>query len=616
MRSKNMLSMKSLLGEHRKSTANNALACVDAFEFITGKDYMNEVLFPFQRVVIKTLYGLWPKYPPDEEEQRFIDLEKQNWGITIDLNRRDSVQNLVLAAGRRASKTTISSCIAVYSLYKLIGLGDPQKHYHLRPRQQVHVMHLACKEDQAKNMYEMTRNKILRMKFFEPYIDPHKNNSGELKLFTPRDIEVNKVIARENCNRREGEPQKLLGGSLTLESVASVSTTNRGYSVYLLILSEFAHVQRSGLDDTKLSDHALYVALEPSLKDFGCDGKILMESSPKERNGEFYRHYCLGGGMEQENAIDVKPETSYQVIQAASWEANPQRKREEYDLNFRTDFISASMEYGAHFGEIAQQYVSHGELERLVDRNRPFHYTNDNNFQYVFGVDAGGRAKSLDGDAYTMAWAHLENSSGVFVVDGIREYRSKLLTMPDGKMEWNLVDPQVVTRDLVATANGLGGKDRILEVAYDQYDSGMATSVLKSQGFRANQIPFTNEYKTEMFSCFYQLMQTAKVVVCWDGPNGIAERFLKELRVFQREQRGDKTYYHHPYSGAIQHDDLVCAVAHALYRLWIWGTDRQRYVKEITGNGGPPVKLSICRPAKLNHHRPGDIPEKLKGRLR
>jgi len=616
MSNENKLSMKNLLGNHHRTAKTAAPSCADAFEFITGDRFMNQRLFPFQRVVIKTLYGLWSKYPPDEEEQRFIDLEKQNWDLTIDLDRPDSIQHLVLVAGRRSSKTTISSCIAVYSAYRLICLGDPQAYYGLRARQPIHILHLACKEGQAQEMFRPTKDKVLAMEFFAPYIDRNRNSRGELGFFTPTDIEMNTKIEIDNRRCRDGQAKRpLLPGSLTIESVTSVSTTNRGKSVCCLILSEFAHMQRAGLEDTKMSDHALYVALEPSLKDFGGDGKIILESTPKERGGEFYRHYCLGGGMEQESVNLITPESSYQVIQAATWEANPNRPRESFDQNFKNDLIAAEMEYGAHFGLPAQRFASPGDLENLIDKGHPFCYANENGWKYALGVDPGGKAKDKDGDAYAYAWGYYDKAHDMYVVCGMKTYNPYQRQNPDGTSEWQLVDGQDVTNEIIGLTRKLGGRAFICAIAYDQHDSGMAISQLKKAGLPAFETTFTNEYKATMFGCFFQLLQSGQITIYWDGEGGFADRLMKELRVFEREQRGDKVYYHHPHSGAVQHDDSVCAVANLIYQLWLMNHEPRQYIKDRRNNGGPPVVRTTFHPVKVYRQLPGGIPPKLKGRI-
>lgn len=609
--------MKSLLGDHHRTTITSAIPYVDAFQFVTGKDYLNQDLFPFQRVVIKTLYGLWQKYPPDEEEQSFIDLEKHNWGLTIDLARPDTIQYLVLAAGRRSSKTTISAAIAAYSIYKLICLGDPQAYYGLKHRQPIHILHVACKEEQAQEMLKLTLVYTSNLKFFEKYFDPNRNNRSEMGFFTPRERELNAEIENQNRRRRPGEPRtQRRPGSLTIESVTSESRTNRGKSIYCLIFSEFAHVQRAGLDENNRSDHELYVALSPSLKDFRHDGRIIFESSPKERGGEFYRHYCIGGGMEQESATDITREKSYQVFQAASWEANPNMPRESFDQDFKNDLISAEMEFGSHFGLPAQRFASPGDLENLIDKGHPFCYANESNWKYALGVDPGGKAKEKDGDAYAYAWGYYDKAHDTYVVCGMKAYNPYQRQNPDGTSEWELVDGQDVTNEIIGLTRKLGGPTFICAIAYDQYDSGMAISQLKKAGLPAFETTFTNEYKAAMFGCFFQLLRSGNITICWDGEGGFTDRLMKELRVFEREQRGDKVYYHHPHSGAIQHDDSVCAVANLIYQLWLMNHEPRQYVKDMRKAGGAPVKMPSSFPVRVYYPVRGGIPPKLKDRLR
>jgi len=60
---------------------HEAIPPVDAIEFVSSKEYLNEMPTPFQRVALKTLYTLWQTYPPDEEEQIVLDILKNKWKI-------------------------------------------------------------------------------------------------------------------------------------------------------------------------------------------------------------------------------------------------------------------------------------------------------------------------------------------------------------------------------------------------------------------------------------------------------------------------------------------------------------------------------------------------------
>jgi len=307
---------------------------VDALEFISGPAYMGETPTPFQRIVIKTLYGLWPYYETDIEERRVLDVLEGKWRVRIDYECKVLITNLMLVLGRRSTKSTLMSYLATYAAYTLICRYNPQLYYGIRERHPIFITHVAAAGDQAESVFTLTADNIKKTEFFRPYIDFDKDNSTELRLFTPFDLEINREIHGRNSLKTKGEQKESTRpGSLTIKSITTSGKTKRGDAIYLLMLSEFAHFERAKYDPTDpedlimfenpRTDYAVAKGLMPSVADFGEEGKIVMESSPAEKGGEFYHHYCIGGGFEQENFDDSQVEPGYQVIQMATWEARP-----------------------------------------------------------------------------------------------------------------------------------------------------------------------------------------------------------------------------------------------------------------------------------------------------
>jgi len=95
----------------------DAIEPVDMLEFVTSSEYLNETPTTFQSLTIKVLYNLWEKYPPTPAELKLIETLKRNWDITIELDREDPVEKLVMALGRRSTKSTTASFIATYAVY-------------------------------------------------------------------------------------------------------------------------------------------------------------------------------------------------------------------------------------------------------------------------------------------------------------------------------------------------------------------------------------------------------------------------------------------------------------------------------------------------------------------
>jgi hypothetical protein len=176
-----------------------------------------------------------------------------------------------------------------------------------------------------------------------------------------------------------------------------------------------------------------------------------------------------------------------------------------------------------------------------------------------------------------------------------------------------------VTDYILCLAQGLGGRTRILEIVYDQWQSQIPISELQKKGYYAMETCFTNEYKREMYGSFLQLAEEGKIQVCGMDEKGHVEQFLRQLKALEREQKGDRIYYHHPTSGPVQHDDYVSAVANLIYRLSLLVRPTVESLQKNRRNGGPPrPSLRRVMPVKgslLWGGQRGNILLKLRDRL-
>jgi len=279
---------------------------VDIFEFLTSPHYLCEDPTPFQRVATKTTYGLWGRYPPDEEESKVIRTLEYKWKIPFSYLNIPNPEIIVFVLGRRGTKSTLMSYFATYGIYTLICRGDPQRYYGIRERHPIYITHVAAAGHQAAAVFTLTSNNIKKMPFFRPYIDFDKDNTTELRLFSPHDIVINQRIKARNLLLPKGVmKENTQPGSLNIKSITTSASTNRGDATYMLMFSEFAHFMRaknagtqSGdqvMEENPQSDYAIAKALMPSVKDFGLDGRVIVESSPLEKGGEFYTQYCIAG---------------------------------------------------------------------------------------------------------------------------------------------------------------------------------------------------------------------------------------------------------------------------------------------------------------------------------
>uniref|UniRef100_A0A7C3SQM5 Terminase n=1 Tax=Dictyoglomus turgidum TaxID=513050 RepID=A0A7C3SQM5_9BACT len=584
---------------------------VDALTFLTSSEYQNEDLIPVQRVIIKTFYNLWEIYPPDKEEQKILDILKNEWRINIDLHRKTPIKFLVLVLGRRSTKSTTISFIATYEAYSLICKGNPQEYYGIRDRHTITIMHVAAAGSQAEDVFALTKNNIRKNSFFEPYIDFDKDSTTELRLFTPYDLRLNDEIKYKNSLIKRGsgiQRASLLPGSIMIESVTTSAATHRGKSIKTLMLSEFAHFERPKLRNVEDSilfenpktDYAIWKAFVPSTKDFKEDGKVLIESSPRDKGGEFYNQYCIAGGMEQENFESVIPDPSYALIQLSTWQARFETFTfSDFVDDFRKDPIGAQMEYGAHFGNPAGSSIQEQWIENAIQKSITIVRSNPKRLKYVISVDPGGKSKQKTSDTYAIAWGHVEGvlnedvteeKNLIYYIDGLKGFDSTT-RYEGGQYIRHSVDPNDVINFILNLVDDLGGKNFIHEIVYDQFDSTSPVAILQSLGLPAIETTFTAGYKADMYGDFLEKLALGQVRIYGIDEEGWVERWKLELKYLQRVIQGNKTFYHHPSTGPVQHDDFADVTANLVHRLCLISTPTHESIRQLRHYGVRPFQL-------------------------
>lgn len=604
---------------------------VDAFEFTTSVEYLSINPTPFQRLVVKTLYNLWRVYPPDKEELKLIRILKNKWQIDIDFDRPDPVMFLVLALGRRSTKSTTMSILASYAVYQLVCLDHPQKYYGIRARQRIYITHIAASARQAEEVFTMTKDNIRHVPFFRRYIDFDKDTSSDLRLFTPYDLRENEAIRLRNKTLPKGyTKESLLPGSIQVKSITTSAASNRGDSTYMLLFSELAHFKRAkfiqGQTEEQIaaenpqSDYAIVKALVPSTKDYKQDAKVVFESSPAEKGGEFYKQYCIAAGSEQDDFDTVERAKYYQAIQLATWEARPGFTEQDFETEFANDPMGASMEYGAHFANPSGQFISEEVINAIPIPNKPFIRNNPSTYRFVVSVDPGGKAKAKVADTYAIAWGHSEFSpvvdeltgeetrEWIYHVDGMHGFDAKNKATPGGRIEQIAVDPDDVLEFLIELIKDLGGRNFVREIVYDQWESMSAISALQKAGYTAFETTFIPEYKSKMYGNFLQQAQNRRVHMYGEDfdTGGWVHRWKLEMKYLQRSIRGKHTFYHHPTTGPVRNDDFADVVANLVYRLVLQTHPTRESAKKTAKQAKRPVEGPYKIKPVMAHRGGGD----------
>lgn len=583
---------------------------VDALVFMQSHEYLGERLFPWQRLVVKTFYGLWPIYPPDEEEEELLKILQFEWHLNLMDSVGEDINFLILVLGRRAGKSSLMSFIASYEMYSLICKDNPQAYYEIRERHPIHIMHVAAAGSQAEDVFTLTKNNIRKLDFFRNYIDFDKDSATELRLFTPFDLRKNEEIKYKNSLIPRGSgvmKESTLPGSLMVESVTTSAATSRGKAVKVLMLSEFAHFPRGQaanstemqLSENLRTDYAIWKALTPSVKDFKKDGRVLAESSPKEKAGEFYAQYSVGGGWEVEKQEAITRATGYQVIQLSSWQARPSFTYDDFASDFAKDPIGAGMEYGAHFGNPAGAAIDENWIVRVPQSQVYIYRKNYNLWKFVIALDPGGQAKKKKADTYAIAWGHTEGitkgdysteENAVYWIDGMHGFDAKIIPDGMGKYKVEAVDVNIVMNFLMELIDDLG-RNFILEVVYDQFNSAAPIATLQSLGLPAVETFFTNQYKSAMYGNYLAKLSLGQIKSYGVDTEGYIARWTQEMKFLQRRTEGQYTFYSHPSSGAIQTDDFCDVTANLIHRLCLQITPTRQSVQAARRQGIAPIPI-------------------------
>jgi len=581
---------------------------VDVLAFVTSHKWLGERPFPFQSLLLKLLYGLWEKYPITEKEQEILDALKSEWGIDLDLENRNVnqvIDVLVLVIGRRGSKSSITSWIAAYEAYKLLCKGNPQKYYKMRERHPIHILNCASDGEQAKETFNLIKENIKKLEFFQKYIDFDKDNETELRLFSPYDLFLNSQIRKFNETRKKGTMKKnILRGSLCVESITTAAATKRGKAIQTLIFDEFAHFGRAKYRKKTLevveapqTDHAMWVALTPSVKDFGDDGLIIAISSPTEKAGEFYGLYCLAGGKEQNESEKLPPNPRYLMLQLSTWQANPKYVRENFDEDYRKDPVSAAMEYGAHFGEPASSFLNPEKVDSMTATGAPILLRGRSGQLYIITVDPASTS-----DTYMIAWGHREDRpSERYWVDGMKGFEPTVKNIGGGKFVVERIDPDVVMEFLLGLISNLNvmGK-QVMEICYDQWQSVDSVNKLRKMRLPAFETTFTNQYKGAMYGTFLEKLNQGQVF-CYEIDSSPAEMWVPklklELKYLQKIISGGTTYYTAPTSGPVTSDDCADVVSNLVYRLALRKDLSSKMIRQLHKQlGGVPIPLGTAHP--------------------
>lgn len=358
----------SLISDRRKARGENPHNpdFLNILEFIDRFELLPEGLYAVQKFILKLYYGIpLSDVIPDAEGDRIKIqdrygkfkgyLSETQYLIHLHENGRCNLskqegrvrRELILILGRRSGKSTLSSIITVYELYKLLRRGCPQEYFGIPNGSEIRIICVANDKEQAEIVYQFISGYTTTLDYFS---DSLVHDTKTYQNFqTATDVEKFGKGDLKNGGR----------GTITVTFKSSVAKGLRGRGNLVVILDEIAFF----VDEGKSSAKEIYRAITPATAQFSpkdpndkrvpigpTEGKVILISSPDAKQGFFYRQYqmALAGGKAASDIL---------MIQAPTWEVNPTLDANYYETEYAKDPSAFDTEHGAQFSDRVRGWI-------------------------------------------------------------------------------------------------------------------------------------------------------------------------------------------------------------------------------------------------------------------
>lgn len=331
------------------SNLPDIITFAEAEEFCGKASFANSGLFPRQKTILRMIYL-------DRENMTAYDEDTINhWsesfyvgedriGVVPDIWQRiewlrengyPHFREVLFVGGRRAGKGVLGGVIGAYQSWKLIKLGNPQRHYGIERGKDLYMYVAATNQTQARDyQFADIASTILSARCFEPYISSARGSY--ITLRTPADLD------RIADFHKRGQVIDREMASVRVVAISSNARAARGGASFALALDEFAHMLSTGASGP-LTAEEVYKALIPSLGEVKKDALIFEPSSPYSKAGKAYEVY--------EDGLKSNPDGSptfpdMLVLQLPTW--SPYENWDDLEATEGRVFISAPEIYDDH----------------------------------------------------------------------------------------------------------------------------------------------------------------------------------------------------------------------------------------------------------------------------
>lgn len=606
----------------RKSTEANDDSVLTIIEFIEspyGLGFTHSLcgmgLFPVQKFILKVFYNLeldnknrtikipktwhYAQASKPEHYYNFTEAEYLQYLYNegrcnikdLDHNRHE----LVLPIGRRSGKSTLSSMVAAYEVYRLLRKGNPQRYYGMMDGADITISTIATTRDQSQVMYNAVRNHFQNCGFFKTYLS--HDTQSYVKFQTPYDLDTT------------GKADDGGRASLQIKFFSSVSSGIRGLANFVIVLDEVAFFKDKG----NSSADAVYQAASPSVATFApadpnggdvlsreSEGRIILISSPYNKDGLFYVKYeqSKGGGSGAKDII---------MVQAPTWEVNPQVPIGFLENAHGKDPVAFATEFGAEFTDRVMAWIERSkDLMVCVDKDLKPESRGRPRVPHSLGLDLAVKGDKTsvaltrpDGDKIKLVY-HEEWQAGRSWYD-----TNPHLDEPfeDYAKELHTVD--MLDFDALADwIHNLSRRFYIVDGLFDQWQGiSFKQSLDKKQLSQIDMKQFTQDESSQMFDAFKTLMYHGKLLLynyqirdvkdddedsdvvntsLDEGMDIKPAPYIKELLKLRAERKSRKVVKVEAPPGPNNHDDFADALVRSV---WL-SLHRTGNTKVISGGKG------------------------------
>lgn len=491
----------------------------DIIEFAESEKFLGIKLFPKQKEILQQYYTY------------------------EDSNRK--YNTLIIIAGMRSSKSSLSAIISLFETHKLLAHVNPQKYYGLLPGQRIYIVNIANARKQSSETIFASVDSIIRTNpWWRTYIAWLKSREKAELNIRSGDLFHKTEVSYEFRNKQ-----------VYIVSEQSNSASLAGRTIKLFLSDEISRTDVSEDEvqgkSQKRSAQAIFNTLSRATKTFKSEGLTVVVTSPMYEDDYgmqlLYRCGTLNIGENGKNHIMTlasrfKGEriATYLGFHYATYEMNPNITREDLVAERASSTESYRRDYEAIPPSSISPFIEHPfKVDECIVNKEPIAYFDDVEFveeardkfgkvleaktyigkklisikpnrmnYYYICCDPGEKY-----DSFTLCMAHPEEiTTEAYDRNGKVVPAKRLKTVIDLLLEWKPDKERGITvkfEDAEKVIAILAENLTIKKVTYDQWNSTRSLQTLFSQNIRGELLkistPMYEIFRTRIYGRLIEL---------------------------------------------------------------------------------------------------------------